>query len=68
MINYLKSNTIQSAALLTITQLPQLGDPIWSALSETGVPAQFVAITKVSFFVLGIIGVVWGRSKAKGPL
>ena len=68
MKNYIKSNTIQSAVLLTLTQLPMLGDPIWAALADTGLAAQYVAMAKVFTFSLGIVGVVWGRSKAQGPL
>lgn len=68
MIKHLKSNTIQSALFIGVTQLPTISDPIWGVVAETGLDPRIVAGVKVTAFVLGLVGVWWGRAKVQGPL
>ena len=68
MIEYLKSNTIQSLLFITLTQMPVLGDALWGVLASTGLDVKYVAMIKVGAFILGLVGAVWGRAKAEGPL
>lgn len=52
-------------AFLAATQFPELSNPLWITLAETGLSGQVVAGLKIGSFILGAAGVAYGRWKAK---
>ena len=52
-------------AFLAVTQFPEVSDPLWSALADTGLDPKAVAAIKVVSFILGAVGVAYGRWKAQ---
>ena len=52
-------------AFLAATQFPELSNPLWATLADTGMSLKVVATLKVASFLLGAAGVAYGRWKAK---
>lgn len=61
-----KSTTLQSLAVLLAASAPGLSDPLWSTLIDSGVAPEWVARAKLGAYVLGALGVAYGRIKATG--
>lgn len=64
----IKSKTNRAGLLMLLLAMPSTSAPAWDIVARMGAGDMLLAWLQGIAAFLGFVGVMWGRSKATGPI